>query len=221
MAPFAVEGSTTCPRWVITILPAATRRRAAARAGSIKPSQSRRLASPPTAFAASEGHIVLSRPRSVNNSRIAASNSASDSPGLCPLHSSLQYLITSQSRSHFLRHSNERPQVLQIFSLCGVVRSGLRLRSGIKEKMQEASESSTRSDANLRKILQKQWRIFRHPKSDCQNTTSATQITTTSPQKTATKRTKISKTLCKRQLRYPAIFFPQNRTNLGETCTYP
>ena len=38
-------------------------------------------------------------------------------PACCPLQASEQYFTTSQSFSHFLRHSNERPHVLQIFAL--------------------------------------------------------------------------------------------------------
>ena len=45
MGPFAVEASTACPCWVISMRPAATRRRAAARAGSMSGSQSSRAGS--------------------------------------------------------------------------------------------------------------------------------------------------------------------------------
>ena len=120
IGPFAVAPSTTRPPCVITILPAATSRRAAARAGSINPSQSTRASFPPTSFAASEGQIVLSRPRSRSSSRIAPSSAASASPGLLPRHPSEQYFTTSQSFSHFFRHSNERPQLWQFFVFFGV-----------------------------------------------------------------------------------------------------
>jgi hypothetical protein len=39
-----------------------------------------------------------------------------------------------------LRHSKVRPQVLQILSLCGVVRSGLRLRSGMELSVMPAAQ---------------------------------------------------------------------------------
>jgi hypothetical protein len=98
---------------------------------------------------------------------------------------------------------------------------GFALPVGHKGKDAGSSRTIHPIRAESRKIITKSWRIFFTSKSDCQNTTSATQITTTSPQKPTTKRTKISKTPCKRPLRYPAIFFPQNLSNLGETCIYP
>ena len=131
IAPLAVDASTTRPPCVTTIFSAATSLRAAARAGSISPSQSLRSSLPPTTFAASDGQMVLSRPRSASNPRIAASKAASASPTLFPRHASEQYFTTSQSFSHFFRHANARPQVLQIFSFFGVSRSALRTLSGI------------------------------------------------------------------------------------------
>ena len=74
IAPRAVEGSTTVPPWVISTSPAATRRRAARRAGSIC---SRQASSPATARAASEGQIVFPRPRESSSRRIAASSARS------------------------------------------------------------------------------------------------------------------------------------------------
>jgi hypothetical protein len=97
------------------------------------------------------------------------------------------------------------------------------LASAVRHKGKDAGSSRTTHAIRTEspKIITKSWRTFLTSKTDCQNTTSATQITTTSPQKTTTKRTKISKTPCKRPLRYPDIFFPRNHPNLGETCTYP
>jgi hypothetical protein len=44
------------------------------------------------------------------------------------------------------------------------------------------------------KNKQKKWRIFQHQKDDCQNTTSATQSTTPTPQKHHIKNTFFAKT---------------------------
>ncbi|MBL0748422.1 hypothetical protein JI751_12440 [Nocardioides sp. G10] len=78
IAPFAVEGSTTLPFWVITTSPRSTRRRAARRAGSISPRQVS-SSSPPTARAASEGQIVAVRARWASRSRMVASRRRSTS----------------------------------------------------------------------------------------------------------------------------------------------
>ncbi len=145
MGPFAADGSTIWPFCVITMLPAATRRRAAARAGSISDSHSWRASLPPTSFAASDGQIVLSRPRSARSSRIAASNAGPVSDGLSPRQASLQYFTASQSRSHFLRHEKARPHRLHILSLCGVSRSGLCFLSGMVLQMPKFSPTSLSS----------------------------------------------------------------------------
>jgi hypothetical protein len=107
-----VDGSTTRPPCSITILPSATSRRAAARAGSISP----RHPSLSTARAASDGQIVapFSRPR--NNSKIAVSSNFPSVGTFARLHAAEQYFTASQSRSHFLRHSILRPHTVQDFS---------------------------------------------------------------------------------------------------------
>ena len=109
IGPLADDGSTTRPFCVISISPDATRRRAARRAGSIS---GRHVSSSPapTALAASDGQIVASCARCDNSSRIAASNARSVTDGLDRRHASEQYRTSSQSRSHFLRHSIVRPQ---------------------------------------------------------------------------------------------------------------
>ena len=62
---------------------------------------------------------------------MAASRAASNEPGWWPRQASLQYLMMSQSCVHRFCHRMGRRHVLQSLSLCGVVRSGLRLRSGM------------------------------------------------------------------------------------------
>ncbi len=102
MGPFAMDGSTTSPCWVISASPRATARRAAARAGSIRSRQ----CSPSTALATSLGHTVLSAPRSASSRMSARSRFASISL-VAPLarrrQAALQYLTSAQSRAHFFR----------------------------------------------------------------------------------------------------------------------
>lgn len=75
MGPVARDGSMGRPRWVISTSPAAARRRAARRVGSMRGRQS----SPPTLRAASDGQIEpLVEPTS---RRISASRRRSTGPG--------------------------------------------------------------------------------------------------------------------------------------------
>jgi tyrosyl-tRNA synthetase len=77
------------------------------------------------------GTDALFRSPSASSSRIAASSPAALSPARSPPHWGLQYLAISQSRARPSDQKKGRLQVLQIFSLGGVRRSGLRLGSGI------------------------------------------------------------------------------------------
>lgn len=138
MGPFAVEGSTTWPRWVMSICPEATRRRAAARAGSMSGAHASESggwivpAAPATARAASEGQMVLSRPRWLRRSRMACSSCLSGGEGLCERQASEQNLTLSQSRSHFFRQVMERPQAAQFLGGCsGEAGCAFGLRSGM------------------------------------------------------------------------------------------
>jgi hypothetical protein len=107
MGPFAVAGSTISLCWVMTIFLRATRRRAAARAGSKRASQLRRSClalvrvSPATNFAASEGQMVLlvspSVVRSARRVRMACSSAASEAVAFLFRQASLQCLMMSQS----------------------------------------------------------------------------------------------------------------------------
>ena len=115
IAPRAVEGSTTCPPWVISSAPCATSRRAAARAGSIRS----RHPSGATSRAASDGQMVAPRARADSSSRIARSSRSPSAPGRCWRQPALQKRMLSQSRAHFLRHSMRRPQAAQHFSSPG------------------------------------------------------------------------------------------------------
>lgn len=110
--PFAVEGSTTRPPWVISIAPAATKRRAARRASSM----CSRQPSGKTARAASLGQIVASPARLASSSRIATSSLRSSPEGFLRRQASEQNFTSSQQRSHFFLHSMRRPQATQVFS---------------------------------------------------------------------------------------------------------
>lgn len=115
MGPLTVEGSTTCPPCKICTSPDSTSRRAAHLAGSIRsrhPFGFEGVA--PTARAASEGQMLADRARVLNSSRIFCSSSASAAVTPRLRHAELQYRTCSQSRSHFLRHSNRRPQATHI-----------------------------------------------------------------------------------------------------------
>lgn len=132
MGPFAVEASTAWPPCVMWTAPEATRRRAAARAGSISGSHWLRSSEAATARAASEGQIVLSRPRAWRRARIIASSAASTSAGFWERQASEQNLTLSQSRSHFLRQVMMRPQVAQVLKACSPETDGdLGLGSGM------------------------------------------------------------------------------------------
>jgi hypothetical protein len=104
----------------------------AARAGSRRDSQACLVSVPPTRFAASEGQMVLSGPRSARSSRMADSRAHSALAGAGPRQASEQYLMMSQSRACCRVQWMGRRQVLQSLSLWGVMRSGLGLRSGIE-----------------------------------------------------------------------------------------
>lgn len=112
IGPRAVDGSTGRPRCVISSLPAATKRRAASRVRSICSRQFSGL----TLRAASDGQIVLPRPRVRNSSTIVLSSFSSIAWGRRTRHFALQYRMLSQLRSHFLRHVMRRPQRAQILS---------------------------------------------------------------------------------------------------------
>jgi len=92
MGPFAVDGSITVPPCVISTSPSATRRRAAARAGSIKGRQS----SPFTARAASLGQMVAERGRRSSRSMMAAASCESTAETFRARQRSLQYFTSSQ-----------------------------------------------------------------------------------------------------------------------------
>lgn len=91
---------------------AATRRRAAARAGS----RSVRQLVGSTARAACEGQIEVFRGWAERRARMAASSWRSVGVEPALRQRSEQYLMLGQSRSHFLRHWMRRPQVVQGFS---------------------------------------------------------------------------------------------------------
>ena len=135
MGPLAVVGSAGWLCWMIWTFPAMARRRAAARAGSRRDSQACLVSKPPISFAASEGQMVLSwrvvALRSWRSWRMAASRARSALSGCWPRQASEQNLTTSQSRACWGVQRMGRRQVLQSLSLCGVMRSGLGLRSGM------------------------------------------------------------------------------------------
>ncbi len=118
IGPRAVDGSTTRPAWVTTILFCWTNRLAAARAGCISVCQR----SPPTCRAASDGQIVAPDVRAASNVKIEVSRRASMSDGLCRRHASPQCRILSQFRVHFFRQVMARPQAAQIFESGGFTR---------------------------------------------------------------------------------------------------
>ena len=110
IGPLAVDGSTTLPRWRISILPAATSRLAADLVSSII---SRHRGSPKKCRAASLGQMVDDAERSARSDRIAASSSLS--PAVPPLRQrSEQNFTSSQQSFHFLRHSIRRPHLTQV-----------------------------------------------------------------------------------------------------------
>ena len=111
IGPLAVDGSTICDRCTISTEPSATRRRAAARAGSIRSRHSSPVAPfrPATRRAASHGQMVAVRARWSRSSRIAASSASSSGRRPRRRHVDEQYFTASQSRSHFLRHVIVRP----------------------------------------------------------------------------------------------------------------
>jgi len=141
IGPFACEGSaTTRPPWVISASPRATRRRAAARAGSI----SARHASSPdddgptdgpdaaaTALAASDGQIVAPAARASRIRSTASSRAVSIGRTPDRRQASEQYRTRSQSRSHFLRHVIVRPQTAH--GLVAAPAPGLGLGLGLIE----------------------------------------------------------------------------------------
>ena len=116
IGPVALDGSTRRPRWVMITSPSASRRRAAARAGSINSRQS----SPPTRRAASLGQIVAPVARASSNSMIAAASSISRAAAVRERprrrQPSEQYFTESKSRAHLRRHSIRRPQTVQVLS---------------------------------------------------------------------------------------------------------
>ena len=77
IGPLAVDGSTTLPPWVTSTSPAATSRRAARRAGSIRGRQSSSSLPGATARAASLGQMVAPRSRCSSSSRMVASRASS------------------------------------------------------------------------------------------------------------------------------------------------
>ncbi len=105
IGPLNLLGSTTCPPWVISARPVATRRRAAIRAGSISSDQS----SAPTARAASEGHTeaLVDRPSSRDSREASSCRSTSLRPCLRQL--SEHQRTESQSRAQTLRQVMVRP----------------------------------------------------------------------------------------------------------------
>lgn len=111
IGPFAVDGSTGRPPWVITARPSACKRRAAARAGSI----SDRHPAPPTALAASLGQIVAPRGRLSSSRTIAVSSSRSASRTPRRRHAAEQWRTSSHECSHCFRQRIIRPQTTQIF----------------------------------------------------------------------------------------------------------
>ncbi len=119
IGPFAVEGSTARPPCVISTSPAATRRRAARRAGSMSGRQASSSASPcaaATARAASLGQIVASAARPASRLRMLASSSRSTGRTPRERQASLHQRTFCQSRAHCARHSMRRPHEPQTFS---------------------------------------------------------------------------------------------------------
>ncbi len=117
----------------MSIAPAATSRRAAARAGSISGSQTARSSRAATALAASDGQIVFPRPRFASRARIISSICLSASVGLRDRHPSEQNRTLSQSLSQRLRHVIVRPQPAQIFGgIAPTTASDLRRGSGTR-----------------------------------------------------------------------------------------
>lgn len=113
IGPLAVDGSTTWPFWVMTIRPSATSLLAACLTRSIS---GLHWSSGKYARAISLGQTVAPAFLLVSVSRIACSRSWSTADAFDFRHLSEQYLISSQHRSHFLRHVIRRPHVLQVFS---------------------------------------------------------------------------------------------------------
>ena len=109
IGPLAVDGSTTRLPCTMSISPAATSRRAAARALSINAGQP----SGSTARAASDGQIVAPAARPANSERTAASRASSVLVVRRRRQPSEQYRTASQSRAHFLRQVISRPQEVQ------------------------------------------------------------------------------------------------------------
>ena len=105
IGPLKLLGSMTCPPWVISARPIATRRRAAIRAGSISSDQS----SEPTARAASDGHTEALGDRPSSKDSKEASSWRSTSPMPCFRQLSEHQRTESQSRAQTLRQVMVRP----------------------------------------------------------------------------------------------------------------
>ncbi len=103
-------GSTRLPPCKISALPAATRRRAACLAGSMRARQR----STSTCRAASPGQIVLPR-RSISMETIASSSARSSAVTRPRRHRVLQNRTWSQLFDHLVRQVNLRPHLAQIF----------------------------------------------------------------------------------------------------------
>jgi len=99
----------TCPPWVISARPMATRRRAAIRAGSISLDHS----SEPTARAASDGHTEALGDRPSSKDSKEASSCRSTSPMPCLRQLSEHQRTESQSRAQTLRQVMLRPHRAQ------------------------------------------------------------------------------------------------------------
>lgn len=135
IGPFAVEASTTWPCCVISMLPCATSRLAAARLGSISPSHFSRSSLPATARAASLGQMVFPAPRSRSSRRISRSNCSSIGCTRCRRQASEQNLTSSQFLAQLLRHSITRPHAAHVLAVrSGVVVSCFALRSGMRPR---------------------------------------------------------------------------------------
>ena len=109
IGPLNLLGSMTCPPWVISARPMATRRRAAIRAGSISSDQS----SEPTARAASDGHTEALGDRPSSKDSKEASSCRSTSPMPCLRQLSEHQRTESQSRAQTLRQVMLRPHRAQ------------------------------------------------------------------------------------------------------------
>jgi hypothetical protein len=109
IGPFAVDGSTTFPFWVMTTSPRSTSLLAADRAGSMSSCH----CSPPTRRAASLGQIVEVAARFASKAIIAVSRGASSGAWRCLRHLSEQNFTSAQFFAHAFRQRIVRPHTTQ------------------------------------------------------------------------------------------------------------